>query len=177
MLDEQTGILTSGKSKPEYRKRAKNNVYGAYANDDMPINVIGDSGGASRFFYCSKASRKERDAGLEGHKGGKRDESRNAEQPSMNGGKGNPYNRGASVVLNNHPTVKPIDLNRWLASLLLPPSSVQNRRILVPFSGSGSEMIGCLQAGWDEAVGIEMDKEYCNIAEKRLKFHTEKGEQ
>ena len=65
MLDEQTGILTSGKSKPEYRKNAKNNIYGQYKNEDMPINVIGDSGGASRFFYCAKAARSEREAGLE----------------------------------------------------------------------------------------------------------------
>lgn len=71
--------------------------------------------------------------------------------------------------INNHPTVKPIDLNTWLASLLLPPKSVSNRRILVPFSGSGSEMIGAIKAGWDEVVGVEMNKEYCQIAESRLK--------
>lgn len=140
LLDEQTGILTSGKSKPEYRKKAGNKVFGAYANDDMPINVIGDSGGASRFFYCSKATQKERSAGLDDK--------------------------------NEHPTIKPLDLNKWLANLLLPPSSVKNRRILVPFSGSGSEMIGAIQAGWDEVVGVEMNKEYCDIAEKRLLYYT-----
>ena len=44
------------------------------------------------------------------------------------------------------------------------------RRLLVPFSGSGSEMIGALLAGWDEVVGIERETEYCEIAEARLRF-------
>ena len=43
---------------------------------------------------------------------------------------------------NLNPTFKPVDLNRWLASMLLPPASVQPRRLLVPFAGVGSEMIG-----------------------------------
>ena len=60
---------------------------------------------------------------------------------------------------NDHPTIKPIELNRWLASLLLPPNSVKPRRLLVPFSGVASEMIGALLAGWDEVVGVEKDAE------------------
>lgn len=78
------------------------------------------------------------------------------------------------MVKNTHPTVKPLALIRYLATLLLPPESVMPRRILVPFAGSGSEMIGCLQAGWDEVVGIESDTEhgYVKIAEARLQFHS-----
>lgn len=71
---------------------------------------------------------------------------------------------------NTHPTLKPIDLTRYLATLLLPPSSVKRRRLLVPFSGSGSEMIGGILAGWDEVVGVEQSAEYCAIAEQRLRF-------
>jgi len=43
--------------------------------------------------------------------------------------------------------------------------------LLVPFSGSGSEMIGALGAGWDEVVGVESDAAYCDIARARIKHH------
>jgi site-specific DNA-methyltransferase (adenine-specific) len=68
----------------------------------------------------------------------------------------------------DHPTVKPIDLARYLATLLLPPADYAPRRILVPFSGVGSEMIGAMLAGWEEVVGIEQDAEYAEIARLRL---------
>lgn len=45
------------------------------------------------------------------------------------------------------------------------------RRILVPFSGSGSEMIGALKAGWDEVQGIELSAEYVDIAHARIAHH------
>lgn len=102
---------------------------------------IGEKGVASRFFYCAKPSNAERDGGL--------DKNNN----------------------NNHPTVKPSDLNVWLATLLLPPASAAPRRMLIPFSGVGSEMIGALGAGWDEVVGVEMDPRYCDIARHRIKYH------
>lgn len=69
---------------------------------------------------------------------------------------------------NPHPSVKSIELTRYLANLILPPDLGKPRRLLVPFCGSGSEMIGALQAGWEEVIGIEMDKEYCELTEKRL---------
>ena len=52
--------------------------------------------------------------------------------------------------------------------MLLPPPLDRPRRILVPFSGSGSEMIGALLAGWDEVVGVELSEEYADIARARL---------
>ncbi|KKK96818.1 hypothetical protein LCGC14_2658920, partial [marine sediment metagenome] len=64
---------------------------------------------------------------------------------------------------NNHPTVKPIALTKWLATLLLPPDSVKPRRLLVPFAGSGSEMVGAIQAGWDDVVGVEQSEQYAEI--------------
>jgi site-specific DNA-methyltransferase (adenine-specific) len=70
---------------------------------------------------------------------------------------------------NHHPTVKPIELATYLARMLLPPPGPEPRRILVPFSGSGSEMIGAVLAGWDEVVGVEMSQEYIAIATARLK--------
>lgn len=64
--------------------------------------------------------------------------------------------------------MKPIDLSRYLASLLLPPAEYAPRRLLVPFSGSGSEMIGAMLAGWEFVQGIEGDPEFAKIAEERL---------
>ena len=63
--------------------------------------------------------------------------------------------------------MKPIDLTRWLATLLLPPSEYLPRRILIPFAGSGSECIGAHLAGWEEIVGIEREREYVEIAKAR----------
>ena len=70
----------------------------------------------------------------------------------------------------NHPTLKPISLCRWLATLLLPPPEYAPRRILVPFAGSGSEMIAALLAGWEHIVGVELIPEYCDIAHARLAY-------
>ena len=71
---------------------------------------------------------------------------------------------------NHHPTVKPLALTEYLARLILPPPRDTPRRLLVPFSGSGSEIIGALRAGWDEVVGIELDADYCAIGVARIKY-------
>jgi DNA modification methylase len=69
---------------------------------------------------------------------------------------------------NDHPTVKPLTLCEYLGRLLLPPQRKTPRRLLVPFSGSGSEMLGALMAGWDHVAGIERDPHYVEIALRRL---------
>lgn len=68
----------------------------------------------------------------------------------------------------DHPTMKPIDLTRYLAKLVLPPQRETPRRLLVPFAGVGSEMIGAILAGWDEVVGIEKDEGYAAKARERI---------
>ncbi len=75
--------------------------------------------------------------------------------------------RGAG---NTHPTVKPLALTTYLARLVLPPAREDGapRRLLVPFAGSGSEVLGGLAAGWDEVVGIEREPEYVAIAQRRI---------
>lgn len=73
---------------------------------------------------------------------------------------------------NPHPCVKPLALVRHLATIILPPKRDDGpRRMLVPFCGSGSEMIGALQAGWEEVTGIEREAEYVAIAGARLAHH------
>jgi site-specific DNA-methyltransferase (adenine-specific) len=83
--------------------------------------------GASRFFYCAKASPAERNG-------------------------------------NTHPTVKPLRLTEYLARLILPEGG---GRLIVPFAGSGSEMLGAKRAGW-RVDGIEREREYVEIAARRM---------
>ncbi len=69
-------------------------------------------------------------------------------------------------VTSNHPTLKPIALAKWLASLIKPPT--ETATLLVPYSGAGSEMIGALTAGWPMVFGIEGEAEYIDIAHARI---------
>jgi len=64
---------------------------------------------------------------------------------------------------NNHPTVKPIDLMRYLIRLVCPVGSV----VLDPFMGSGTTGKAALEEGM-EFIGIEQSKEYMDISKKRL---------
>lgn len=80
-------------------------------------------------------------------------------------------NAGLSDCQNLHPTLKPIDLTKYLATLFLPPEYyAPNRRIMIPFGGVGSEAIGALLAGWDEVVAIEQSAEYCEVGRRRVAF-------
>ncbi len=167
LLDEQSGNSVSGIQK---QPRGTGGIWSDVSNRPCGPQY-GDSGGASRFFYCAKASKRERNAGCE-------------DLPVINSGMsygaqthGEGYDRGQDIGLNrviprknDHPCVKPLALTRHLAALLLPPASVAPRRLLVPFCGSGSEMIGAMQAGWDEIVGVEQDPHYCEIAKLRLHY-------
>lgn len=175
-LDRQSGVLPSSA-----RPNSAGNIYERNSmfrdgNRETHGSFHTDTGGASRFFYNvqqqldaadpiryqAKASRRERDAGLEGLP-----EKADYDFASDNLREGGGRRVGRSVR-NHHPTVKPIDLARYLATLLLPPAEYAPRRILVPFAGVGSEMIGAMLAGWDEVVGIEQDAEYAEIARLRI---------
>lgn len=92
-------------------------------------------------------------------------------------GKVSPTERNAGLVERCvHPTMKPTALAKYLATLLLPPDAYAPRRILIPFSGVGSEMIGAMQAGWEQIVGIEFDTEngYVDMAHKRMEYWSNK---
>lgn len=114
--------------------------------------------GASRFFYCAKASKRERNAGLES-------------LPLREAGIKNDSGRGFSesdphkkiMAQNHHPTVKPIALMRYLCKLITPPSGT----ILDPFMGSGTTGIAAKIDGFG-FVGIELDADYFEIAQKRI---------
>jgi site-specific DNA-methyltransferase (adenine-specific) len=118
------------------------------------------SGSAARFFYCAKASRAERNAGLDGMEEKWVDETR--KEGSVGGN--NPRNRGARADTNFHPTVKPIALMRYLVRLTKTPTGGV---VLDPFMGSGTTGIACELEGRD-FIGIEREAEYVEIAEKRI---------
>ncbi len=162
-LDAQTGnrpgMSGGGKHKADYA----GGMFGGI--DGNEAHARNDSGGASRFFYCAKANRKERDAGCEGLPLKSAAEMTDSEEgqarldsPRTGAGR-------TGGARNHHPTVKPIALMEYLARLIMPPNP---GAILVPFSGSGSEMIGALRAGWPAVLGIERESEYVEIARKRL---------
>lgn len=114
---------------------------------------------AARFFYCAKADRADRNAGCDGM----------AEKPLLwSSGSQNPGSFQAAGTKraseNNHPTVKPTDLMRWLCRLVTPAGGL----ILDPFCGSGSTGRGALADGF-RFVGIELSPEYAAIAEARIR--------
>ena len=125
-----------------------------------------DSGSASRYFYTAKASKRERNAGLEGFEEKPATSRMNASMARMENGVATNERAEQSKMQNSHPTVKPLSLTKYLATLIKPPTG---GRLLVPFSGSGSEMIGALQAGWEYVEGVEITEEYIPIAEARIK--------
>jgi site-specific DNA-methyltransferase (adenine-specific) len=108
---------------------------------------------AARFFYCAKASNAEREAGL----GALRDAGRGANRR------------------NHHPTVKPVELMRWLVRLVAPPEHVGGR-VIDPFCGSGSTGVACAieDVGF---VGCEIREEYAEIARERIAWARDHGEQ
>ena len=120
---------------------------------------------ASRFFYTAKANKRERNAGLEGFEEKEKSGSYEFRTDGSLDGK------ATQAKANFHPTVKPLSLTKYLATLIKPPTGA---RLLVPFSGSGSEMIGALQAGWEYVEGVELTEEYIPIAEARIKYWTER---
>jgi DNA modification methylase len=161
-LDQQSGQLTSGDRSGHRNEPKTQNTYGSFElQDERPS--LGDAGGASRFFYTAKADRAERNAGLAGMDAKQRDESRNADQPNMNGGDGNAYNRGVKPIRNHHPTVKPVDLMCWLVRLATPPGGT----VLDPFMGSGTTGMAALRQGFS-FVGIEREPDYYEIAKRRI---------
>jgi len=120
----------------------------------------GNNHSASRFFYCAKSSKSERDMGCDTNDGRYMDESRIVGSP----GGTNPRNRGAENKRNNfHPTVKPLTLMEYLIKLV----TKENQVVLDPFIGSGTTALSCKRMN-RHYIGFELNPEYCKIANKRL---------
>ena len=117
-------------------------------------------GTPARFFYCAKASKSERNQGLEGFEEIQTDNSRKEGNP----GGDNPRNRGVNKVKNNHPTVKPLKLMEYLVRLVTPKGGI----VLDPFIGSGTTGMAAKFQDFNY-IGFDITKEYCKIAEARIK--------
>jgi len=160
LLDEQSG--TSKSQGGRIGKKDTSNIdfglSGKYSKGDPGY---GDTGGASRFFYVAKASKRDRNEGLD-----ELDPQRHSDRELTDGvGGDNPRNRTNQAKQNFHPTVKPTTLMEYLIKLVTPPGGV----VLDPFTGSGSTGKAAILQGFD-FIGIEMTEEYLPIMEGRLKY-------
>jgi DNA modification methylase len=160
LLDEQSG---TSKSPSTYKRNADGfgqTSYGLGEAAGKESLNYGDSGGASRFFYVAKASKRDRNEGLE-----ELEEQRHSDRELTDGvGGDNPRNRTNQAKQNFHPTVKPTSLMEYLIKLITPP----NGTVLDPFTGSGSTGKAAILQGFN-FIGIEMTEEYLPIIEGRLK--------
>ena len=165
MLDEQSGISKSqGGSGKASMGALGDSKYGIY-NKKLGENAggIGDKGGASRFFYCAKASKSERNKGCEEL------EEKNSTKQFNEGMEGQIRSDGTIIKppikqRNNHPTVKPIKLMIYLIKLVTPKNGI----VLDPFIGSGTTGLAAKEINRN-FIGIERDEGYCEIAEVRIK--------
>lgn len=133
-LDRQSGLVPG--AHPQKRFSSTRSIFGAGGGFDVPYE---DTGGASRFFYVPKASAADRTDGLD--KSWFDDGERNI-----------------------HPTVKPVELMRYLVRLVTPPEGT----VLDPFLGSGSTGIAAIREGFN-FIGIEKSDEYVELATKRIR--------
>jgi len=160
ILDGSEEVLSefakAGMSRSKRQKVSNVGTIWGAKNTTIDIGGHNDFGTPARFFYCSKASKAERNMGLDGKNESTVDDGR---QKAID----NPFQRGKTPRKNTHPTVKPIALMRYLCRLVTPP----NGTILDPFMGSGSTIIASLQEGF-HAIGIEKESEYCEIAKCRI---------
>lgn len=132
----------------------------------MVLDIFPNGIPQSRFFYCAKASRKERDEGLENITKKPMAWSNQAKAELLRGnlefGDSAKHNK-VQLRKNTHPTVKPIELMRYLCRLITPPNGV----VLDPFMGSGSTGKAALKEGF-KFIGMELEPEYVEIASARI---------
>ena len=127
------------------------------------------NGNGVPFLYCGKTTRKEREAGCDdlpmatlARSDGAQAAERDGAEEYTGGSQGIGLNHVAKVR-NNHPTVKPVALMRWLVRLVTPPGGI----VLDPFAGSGTTGIACVREGF-RFLGIERDASYAKIARARI---------
>ena len=148
--------------KPRTNKGEGNNCFGDYNKATFDIERT-DKGSAARFFYCPKASKKDRDEGLEGEEKEAAGMAGNMIDGQRLAGNGTPIK--TPMRKNTHPTVKPTALMSYLCRLITPPQGI----ILDPYMGSGSTGKAAVKEGFG-FIGIDKDKHYYNIAKARVRI-------
>ncbi len=147
----------------------------------FPANFIHDGsdevadllGEPARFFYCAKASKKDRNEGLDGFEvketqggGGRSLDNYGEDEDSQRLKKAAAaYGAVKAARANTHPTVKPTSLMQYLVRLVTPPNGI----VLDPFLGSGSTGKAAMYEGFN-FIGIELTPEYLPIAKARIEF-------
>ena len=150
---------SKGGAFPAKRGQAVNTSFASGQETVGGYRAMGDIGSAARFFYCAKASKSERNAGLEGL----------PEQEQQGSYKfrtdGSLDGKETEPKANIHPTVKPLALMRYLIKLVTPPGGT----VLDPFLGSGTTAVAAILEGFDW-IGCEMTEEYWPIIEARVEW-------
>ena len=147
--EEVESVFPNSKGARSQNNNSNINIYQGQSlhNSNSTLNGFrewyNDSGSASRYFYCAKASKKDRN---DGFKDGSV-EDKFTTKPSA----------------NNHPTVKPTDLMAYLCRLVTPPNGL----ILDPFNGSGSTGKAAMRENFNY-VGIDLSQEYLDISKARI---------
>lgn len=161
-LDRQSGVSrsTGGRIGKKAQGAVPVGGAGTYEAGDPGF---GDTGGASRFFYCAKPSRRERDHGLDAFPARSGGEATDREDGTagLNSPRAGAGRTGGSK--NFHPTVKPVSLMRELVRLVTPPGGI----VLDPFVGSGSTGMAARLEGF-RFVGIDLSAEYLALAHARI---------
>ncbi|EIV32471.1 DNA-methyltransferase [Mycobacteroides abscessus] len=140
-LDQQTGVLTSGLFTGARTSDKTRSVFGAFKGDpEREVQTYGDSGGASRFFPVFRYEAK----------------APTSERPNADG--------------VQHPTVKPLDLMRWLVRLVTPVGAV----VLEPFAGSGTTAEACVLED-RQCIAIEREADYLPLIVSRLQKPVQAG--
>lgn len=168
---EQTPSLFASNKKSAF---AEETIQGRF-----PSNVIGEiSDDYQKYFYCPKVSRAERHTGFEDPGAekilpiGSTHPDDIKKHPLWDPSIGGDAQRLKAKILehtpkqlqgNNHPTVKPVDLMRYLITLVTPSGG----HVLDPFNGSGSTGMAAVEMGY-EYTGCELDPAYADIARKRI---------
>lgn len=171
-MPKTKGCQGKGFKKRGYKSSAVNTTFSR--SDCVPYN---DFGSASRYFYCAKASKRDRDEGLDEF------ELRQTTDGCIrtNAKTAGKFGANSAMRRNNHPTVKPTALMQYLVRLVCPRGSV----ILDPFMGSGSTGKAAAYENKERNanysfIGIEQSPEYVKIAKARIEFadtdNTTKGE-
>jgi site-specific DNA-methyltransferase (adenine-specific) len=164
--DEVVALFPNSKSTGGTGEASKN-----FKSDGRTIGAscaatggFGDSGSAARFFYCAKASKKDRNEGLDGLPVQRRAGLMGSDNDNDNL---DPVSERFRTLpsANHHPTVKPTTLMQYLVRLVTPP----NGTVLDPFLGSGSTGKACAYEGFD-FIGMELTAEYIPIATARIEF-------
>jgi site-specific DNA-methyltransferase (adenine-specific) len=151
--DEVVGLFPDARSAGNYngKQTDKRNSVNYLPNQTTPGWGYADTGSAARFFYAAKASRADRNEGLDDP------------GPQFTHGATLRKIENTRTTGNGHPCVKPTSLMRYLCRLITPPGGI----ILDPFMGSGSTGKAALMEGFRFA-GIEQDPDYFAIAQARI---------